>query len=74
MEKMGKLNTVGLINLNMNQFTEWITSKVFLNDTYENVIKSGYKEKDLYWFKFPTKNTQNIDITHYSYFEDWNHL
>ena len=47
--------------------------KVFLNDTYENVIKkSGYKEKDLYWFKFPTKNTQNIDITHYSYFEDWN--
>lgn len=46
--------------------------KVFLNNTYENVIKkSGLKDKDLYWFKFPEKNTDKIDITHFSYFENW---
>ena len=46
--------------------------KVFLNNAYENVIKkSGIEDKDLYWFKFPEKNTENIDITHYSYFENW---
>jgi len=46
--------------------------KIFLNNTYENVIKkSELEDKDLYWFKFPEKNTKDIDITHYSYFENW---
>ena len=27
------------------------------------------EDKNLYWFKFPEKNTENIEITHYSYFE-----
>ncbi len=46
--------------------------KVFLNDTYENVINlSGLSDQDLYWFKFPDKHADKIDITHYSYFENW---
>ena len=46
--------------------------KVFLNDAYNDSIKkSKLKDKDLYWFKFPKKNTSKINLTHYSYFEKW---
>ncbi len=46
--------------------------KVFLNNTYDSVIKkSNLSENDLYWYNYPTKNLKKIDITHYSYFENW---
>ncbi len=46
--------------------------KVFLNNTYDEVIRSSnLNEKNLFWFSFPTKNTQDIKITHYSYFKNW---
>jgi N-acetyl sugar amidotransferase len=47
--------------------------KIFLNSTYNDVLKkSGLKNKDLYWLKFPEDKKKKIHITHYSYFEDWN--
>ena len=47
--------------------------KVFLNDTYDDVInKSRLSDKDRYWFEFPKKYKADIKITHFSYFENWN--
>jgi len=46
--------------------------RVFLNDTYDDVIKKAkLTEKDNYWFKFPKENSEQINIIHYSYFENW---
>tara|TARA_Y100000996_G_scaffold329526_1_gene265645 strand:- start:37 stop:645 length:609 start_codon:yes stop_codon:yes gene_type:complete len=46
--------------------------KVFLNNTYDEIIKfSNSSEKDRYWFNFPSENYQDIKITHYSYFKNW---
>ena len=47
--------------------------EVFLNNTYDSVIKkSNLSNDDLYWYNYPDKNLENINITHYSYFENWN--
>ena len=46
--------------------------KVFLNNTYEDVMKkSKLNENDLFWFSYADKNLNKINITHYSYFENW---
>ena len=46
--------------------------KVFLNNTYDDVIKkSKLNENDLFWFSYTNENLKKINITHYSYFEDW---
>ena len=46
--------------------------KVFLNNTYEDVMKkSNLSDSDKYWFSFPKNYSKNIKITHYSYFENW---
>lgn len=49
--------------------------KAYLNNTYEQVIKnSNLSEKELFWFRFPKnleKNIQAIDVTHMSYYENW---
>lgn len=46
--------------------------KVFLNDTYDEIIKfSNLSDQDRYWFNFPSENYQDIKITHYSYFKNW---
>ena len=49
--------------------------KIYLEGGYEKVLKaSGVPESDLFFFRFPDdKDLQNtpIDITHWSYFENW---
>jgi N-acetyl sugar amidotransferase len=49
--------------------------KVYLEGGYEKVLKeSGLPDKDLYFFRFPDDATLQrtpIDITHWSYFENW---
>lgn len=49
--------------------------KVYLEGGYEKVLKeSGLPEKDLYFFRFPDDAALRrtpIDITHWSYFENW---
>jgi len=46
--------------------------KVFLNNTYEDIMKkSNLSDSDKYWFSFPKNYSKNIKITHYSYFENW---
>ena len=45
--------------------------KIYLNDTYEKVIKkSKLSIDDLYWFKYPD-NAAKIKFIHWSYFEPW---
>ena len=45
--------------------------KVYLNDTYEDVLKtSKLSDKDLYWYKYQPIHDE-IKITHYGYFENW---
>ena len=36
-----------------------IIKKVFLNNTYDSVIKNQLNENDLYWYNYPTKNLKN---------------
>ena len=49
--------------------------KVYLEGGYTKVLEeSGLPEKDLYFFKFPEDEefeNKPIDITHWSYFENW---
>ncbi len=49
--------------------------KVYLEGGYEKVIQeSGIPEKDLFFFRFPLNDelpTEGLDITHWSYFENW---
>ncbi len=47
--------------------------KIYLEDGYEKVLsKINANDNDLYFFKFPKeKETKNIKITHWSYFEPW---
>lgn len=49
--------------------------KVYLEGGYEKVLgKSGLPEADLFFFRFPDDHTLEgspIDITHWSYFENW---
>ena len=49
--------------------------KIYLEGGYDKVLnKSGLSEEDLYFFKFPDDailKTHPIDITHWSYFENW---
>ena len=49
--------------------------KIYLEGGYDTVLKrSGLPEKDLYFFRFPTDEELSespIEITHWSYFENW---
>jgi N-acetyl sugar amidotransferase len=49
--------------------------KIYLEGGYEKVLKeSGLPESDLFFFRFPDDQDLNltpIDITHWSYFENW---
>jgi hypothetical protein len=49
--------------------------KVYLEGGYEKVLKeSKLPESDLFFFRFPTDkelHNAHIDITHWSYFENW---
>ncbi|MDA9660381.1 N-acetyl sugar amidotransferase [Pseudomonadota bacterium] len=49
--------------------------KIYLEGGYEKVLdKSGLNESDLYFFRFPSDETLRknpIEITHWSYFENW---
>jgi N-acetyl sugar amidotransferase len=49
--------------------------KIYLEGGYDKVLKrSGLPEKDLYFFRFPTDEELSespIEITHWSYFENW---
>ncbi len=45
--------------------------EIYLNNTYEQVIKkSNIKKSDLYWFQYP-ENVSKIRFIHWSYFEAW---
>ena len=47
----------------------------YLEGGYDKILKlSKLNEKQLYWFKFPTKEELdkiNLEITHYSFYENW---
>ena len=50
----------------------------YLESGYNKVISKakaeGLTEKQLYWFTFPSKDEfddLNIEITHYSFYENW---
>jgi len=49
--------------------------KVYLEGGYDNVLqKSGLRDEQLYFFRFPSDTElkgSRIDITHWSYFENW---
>ena len=46
--------------------------KVFLNDTYSELLKiSNLKEDEKFWFSFPENLNPNLKITHFSFFENW---
>lgn len=49
--------------------------KIYLEGGYENIINNcNIPEEDLYFFKFPELNNKSynkIDLTHWSYFENW---
>lgn len=49
--------------------------RIYLEGGYDNVInKTDLSEGDLAFFRFPSDNhlaTRQIDITHWSYFENW---
>lgn len=49
--------------------------KIYLEGGYEKVLSaSRFNKKDLFFFNFPTKEDLSdfpIDITHWSYFENW---
>jgi N-acetyl sugar amidotransferase len=48
--------------------------RVYLEGGYQDVLnKSNIKKKDLFWFQFPNddEKLKKIDITHWSYFENW---
>lgn len=56
-------------------YTTEYMKKIYLEGGYEKVIqKSGLTESDLSYFKFPSDqdlNRKPVDITHWSYFENW---
>jgi len=49
--------------------------KIYLEGGYDKVLeKSGLSQNELYFFKFPEDrefNNNPIDLTHFSYFENW---
>lgn len=49
--------------------------KIYLENGYDKVLKSsGLSENELFFFQFPSNETLErspIDITHWSYFENW---
>jgi N-acetyl sugar amidotransferase len=49
--------------------------RIYLEGGYEKVLRDSHlSEEDLYFFKFPTDDelaAHRIDITHWSYFENW---
>ena len=51
--------------------TEYM-KKVFLNNTYNHIIKkSRIKKAEKFWFSFPKNLNRNLKIAHYSYFDPW---
>ena len=52
--------------------TEYM-KKAYLNDTYQNIMNSAsLSHNERYWFEFPfEKNSDQIDVAHFSFFEAW---
>jgi hypothetical protein len=46
--------------------------RIYLEAGYKDVLKkSGLNDKELYFFRFPEENANQLKIAHWSYFEDW---
>ena len=46
--------------------------RIYLESGYMNVVKeSGLNDNDLYFFRFPEEAAEQLKITHWSYFENW---
>ena len=58
-------------NQNIAIYDTSYQKKIYLNNTYESVIKkSKLNNDDLFWFQYP-KNSSKIKFIHWSYFEPW---
>ena len=46
--------------------------RVYLNDTYEKIIShSNIKDHEKYWLTFPENLSNQVQMTHLSFFENW---
>jgi len=68
----GETEYGGSTNLKSKPFfdIEYIKSIYLSNEYNETIRKSQISKADLFWWAFP-KNSENIKMTHWSYFENW---
>ena len=56
---------------NLYTFSQRFLQKIYLEGKYKKMMKQIKNKKDLFWWTFPKEKNLNLNLSHWSSFENW---
>ena len=56
---------------NLYTFSQRFLQKIYLEGKYKKMMKQIINKKDLFWWTFPKEKNLNLNLSHWSSFENW---